>query len=543
MTLPRFAFALAAAVAVLTAAHAQTGAGAAAKSVVTTDQVRAELMAHAPEGVEPGKPVWVGLQITHKPEWHTYWKNSGDSGLPTVLEWTLPAGVTAGDIAWPTPKKIPIGTLANYGYEGTVVLPVPLTITPQFKPGLLSGELDIKLKAAWLVCKKECIPEEGEFVLKLPVKSTTAINGAAFDAAFKAQPKPLAADTTVRPGSQVQIDGNTIKLTVHNLPVALRGKTLDVFPETPEVIETAATPTQGWTGAVWTASVPLSAQRSNSPSVMPFVLASGAEAYRAELKVLGTWPTVAAAATVSPALDAALKANAAQASSAPSLTLAAALLGALIGGLILNLMPCVFPVLAIKVVGFTQHASDARAHRRAGVAYTAGVIVSFMALGALMLGLRAAGESIGWGFQLQSPAVVAALGGAVHRHRAEPGGRVRVRQPVAVGRSVAAGQKPHARFVPVGCTGRGHCLALHGTVHGCVAGFCRGAAGRAGAAGVCRHWRGHGPALPAGQLGARRSARAAAPGRMDGHLPQADGVPDVCHRGLAGLGAGPAKRH
>jgi thiol:disulfide interchange protein len=236
-----------------------------------------------------------------------------------------------------------------------------------------------------------------------------AINGAAFDAAFKAQPRPLMANTSIVPDSQVQIDGNAIRLTVQNLPVSLRGKTLDVFPETPEVIETAATPTQGWKGAVWTASVPLSAQRSNSPSVMPFVLASGGEAYRAELKVLGSWPTVAAAATVSPALDAALKANAAQASSASSLTLAAALLGALIGGLILNLMPCVFPVLAIKVVSFTRHAEDRRAHRRAGVAYTAGVVVSFMALGALMLGLRAAGESIGWGFQLQSPAVVAAL--------------------------------------------------------------------------------------------------------------------------------------
>ena len=216
-------------------------------------------------------------------------------------------------------------------------------------------------------------------------------------------------NTGIVPDSQVQIDGNLIRLSVQNLPVSLRGKTLDVFPETPEVIETAATPTQGWKGAVWTASMPLSAQRSNSPSVMPFVLAAGAESYRAELKVLGTWPTVAAPATVSPALDAALKANAAQASSTPSLTLAAALLGALIGGLILNLMPCVFPVLAIKVVGFTQHAGDARAHRRAGLAYTAGVIVSFLALGALMLGLRTAGESIGWGFQLQSPAVVAAL--------------------------------------------------------------------------------------------------------------------------------------
>ena len=121
-------------------------------------------------------------------------------------------------------------------------------------------------------------------------------------------------------------------------------------------------------------------------------------------------------ATVSPALEAALKANAAQAggsaspvTGASALTLSAALLGALLGGLILNLMPCVFPVLAIKVVGFTQHAQDRRAHRVSGLAYTAGVVLSFMLLGALMLGLRAAGEAIGWGFQLQSPAVVASL--------------------------------------------------------------------------------------------------------------------------------------
>ena len=133
-------------------------------------------MAHAPQGVGPGKQVWVGLQLAHKPDWHTYWKNSGDSGLPTVLEWTLPPGITAGEIAWPTPHKIRIGTLANYGYEGTVLLPVPLTIGPDFKLPLLSNELEIKLKAMWLVCRKECIPEEGEFALKLPLKSTTAFN-------------------------------------------------------------------------------------------------------------------------------------------------------------------------------------------------------------------------------------------------------------------------------------------------------------------------------------------------------------------------------
>ena len=379
------------------------GAQMGAKSVVTTERVRAELMAHAPEGLTSGKPVWVGLQLAHQPEWHTYWKNSGDSGLPTQLQWTLPPGVLAGDIAWPVPRKIPIGTLANYGYEGTVLLPVPLTITPDFKPSVLGGDMQVKLKASWLVCKKECIPEEGEFALKIPARSTTALNAPAFQAAFDAQPKPLAGE------SKAQIEGNALKLSVAGLPAALRGKTLEFFPETGEVIETAAQWTQAWQGDTWTAQVPVSPQRSQSPAVMPVVLASsGTQGWRTEAKVLGQWPTVAAATGVSPALEAALRTNAA-AAPAPSLTFAAALLGAVLGGLLLNLMPCVFPILAIKVVGFTRHADDRRGHRLSGLAYTAGVVVSFAALGALMLVLRAAGEQLGWGFQLQSPAVVASL--------------------------------------------------------------------------------------------------------------------------------------
>jgi thiol:disulfide interchange protein/DsbC/DsbD-like thiol-disulfide interchange protein len=380
------------------------------KSVVTTERVRAELVAHAPEGVTPGQPVWVGLQLAHQPEWHTYWKNSGDSGLPTVLQWTLPAGVTAGDIQWPLPKKIPIGNLANYGYEDTVLLPVPLTIGPEFKPSLLGGDMQVKLKANWLVCKKECIPEEGEFTLKVPARSSTAMHAAAFDAAFNSQPKPLLQVTGgIIPESHVRIAGNAIELTVQGLPTSVRGKTLEFFPETPEVIETGAQWTQSWNGAVWRATVPLSPQRSASPSVMPVVLAADGQGWRAELRVLGTWPQGAVTTGVSPALEAALRNNSAAAPTATSLTLVAALLGALLGGLILNLMPCVFPILAIKVVGFTRHADDRRGHRISGLAYTAGVVVSFAALGALMLGLRAAGEQLGWGFQLQSPAVVAAL--------------------------------------------------------------------------------------------------------------------------------------
>ena len=398
-------------------------------AVVTTPHVRAELVAHAPEGVAPGAPVWVGLQITHQPEWHTYWKNAGDSGLPTELKWTLPAGVSTGEIAWPVPKKIPVGTLANYGYENTVLLPVPLEVSTLYKPDLAltggSPTLDIKLQASWLVCRKECIPEEGEFTLSLPTRGSTALNKAAFDTAQAAQPQPLGAPGTIA------VDGQQLKVRLDGLPAAARGKTLEFFPETPEVIRTAAVSgkdwTQAWDGATWTATMPLADQRSESPTVMPVVVvlaeadrqAGQPVAWRAEAPVSGTWPAAAAApraAAVSPALQAALAANAAQAAAPaaaaqaqPAGAFMVALLGALLGGLLLNLMPCVFPILAIKVLGFARQAGNASAHRKAGLAYTGGVMLSFLALGGAMLALRAAGAQLGWGFQLQSPAVVAAL--------------------------------------------------------------------------------------------------------------------------------------
>ena len=195
------------------------------------------------------------------------------------------------------------------------------------------------------------------------------------------------------------------------------------------MIETAAAWTQRWDGAVWNAVVPLASQRSNSPAVMPVVLTEdkpGArEGWRAEVKVSGSWPAAAGAAPLLPNLQSAASAPVNPAPStavAPALPvkpvvapagtdigLVAALLGALLGGLILNLMPCVFPVLAIKVLAFAQHGHQRREHVVSGLAYGAGVVLSFVALGALMLALRSAGEQLGWGFQLQSPAVVAGL--------------------------------------------------------------------------------------------------------------------------------------
>ena len=400
-----------------------------AKSVVTTERVRAELMAHAPQGVAvsgsavDANTVWVGLQLAHQPHWHTYWKNSGDSGAPTTLEWSLPVGIMAGDIAWPTPQKIRISTLANYGYEGTVLLAVPLIITPDFKPTGLNKELAIKLKAQWLACKLECVPEEGEFALTIPVQSTTAINAAVFNAAKSKLPQPLSSVAS-NAVSKVDVQAKSLRLTVTGLPAALQGKTIEAFPEVSELIETAATPTQSWQGNEWTANIPLSALRANSPASIPWVLKVGDQSWYTVASVSGgaaAWPKVEATA-VSPALTAALESNKesnkAAATEATPITTAgsdvgmwASLLGAFLGGLILNLMPCVFPVLAIKVVSFSQHSShsEVRLHRQSGIAYLVGVVLSFVLLGGLMLALRAAGEQLGWGFQLQSPAVVAAL--------------------------------------------------------------------------------------------------------------------------------------
>lgn len=379
-----------------TGALAQNGIvrKAAVGPVFSTEQVRAELLAWAPEGIEAGKPVWLGLQLAHQPDWHTYWKNPGDSGLPTVLEWTFPAGVTAGDIAWPTPQKIRVGTLVNYGYGGTMLLPVPLTVAPGFS----AAQLDIQLKVTWLVCREICIPQDAEFALQLPVKGSNALNGSAFAAAFAASPKPLDG-----PGSQIEVDATTVKVSLAGLPAELQGKTLEFFPETGSVIQPAAPWQQAWQGAVWTAQLPLSSQRFESPRMLPVVVAREQTAYRIEAPVKGEWPALTPLATGQPALDAAPAGR-----SGPALTLFAALIGALLGGLILNLMPCVFPVLALKVVGFV-HVKDQATRLTNGLAYSAGVVLSFLALGALLLGLRAAGAQLGWGFQLQSPAVVATL--------------------------------------------------------------------------------------------------------------------------------------
>jgi thiol:disulfide interchange protein DsbD len=382
----------------LLAAAAATAPGA----VVTTPQVRAELLAHAPDGLAPGKALTLGLQIQHQPHWHTYWKNPGDSGLPTTLDWTLPAGVQAGSIQWPTPKKLPLGPLLNYGYDGALLLPVAVTLPADFS----AEGLDVKLHAEWLVCKDVCIPESGDFALRVPTQAATAGHAALFAAAVAAQPQDQP-----RTQAAVSFDGTSMVVRVTGLPTVWQGRELSLLPETAGLLQTAAPQQNRWSADAWTARMTLDPQRSAAPGALAAVLiADGQPAgLRLQLPVSAAWPTASAAPTAVPPPVAPGPTSVAADAEPAVASLGLALLLALAGGALLNLMPCVFPVLSLKVLGFARHADDRRALLVGGLAYTAGVVLSFVALAALLLSLRAGGEQLGWGFQLQSPAVVAVL--------------------------------------------------------------------------------------------------------------------------------------
>ena len=401
------------------------------KPTFKSDQVTAQLVVHAPQGLTPDQPVWAGLQLQHAPKWHTYWLNPGDSGLPTQLTWQLPTGVTAGDIVWPTPKKFPLGTLANYGYDGTVLLAAPLTVSRQWQ----GKHLSIGVTASWLACRTECIPEEATLQITLPAHVPTTIHGQLFEASANRTPIQVA-----NKSNQIFVEGQYLSLRAGSLPPTWRGKLLEVFPQATGIVEPGAPWTQTWEDQTWTARLPLSALRTESPEEMTIVVANNQDLRPGEpaaagaaltLPVSGTWSAVNVPTGITPALEAALNASRSPqvgappaealppATPAPDVSLASwlmAVVGAFLGGTLLNLMPCVFPVLAIKVLAFTQHGPNGQQatavrtqHRASGLAYTAGVVLSFMALGGLLLGLRAAGEQLGWGFQLQSPGVVVVL--------------------------------------------------------------------------------------------------------------------------------------
>jgi thiol:disulfide interchange protein DsbD len=357
---------------------------------VQRPHIDAELIP-AGTAVEPGQPLTIALRLKMQEHWHTYWKNAGDSGLPTRIEWTLPAGFEAGPILWPTPRRIDVGPLANYGYEGEVFL-----LTDIRTPPTLSGAVPIKAKAYWLVCEEICIPGDAEFTLMMLVGPAMSNPRWATEIQATRESLPRAIEGIP---SGALLAGNEWVLTLPR-DAAPRVRRIAFFPEEEGWIKHASKQDLSFGAGGWQ---------------LRFEAAPGAESKRGDLKgVLVAEPGFAAGptgATVSiPFTVGSAVASQVPGATSTSLSLAAALALAFAGGLLLNLMPCVFPVVSIKVLGFIEQAGgDASSLRGHGLLFASGVLACFWVVAGLLLALRAGGAALGWGYQLQSPLVISAL--------------------------------------------------------------------------------------------------------------------------------------
>jgi thiol:disulfide interchange protein DsbD len=383
-----------------TAAHAQAGPQ-------RTERIEAELVAMT-RWAAPGSTAVVAIRQKIQPGWHTYWRNPGDSGGPTTLAWTLPQGVAAGDIVWPLPDRQRLQGLVNYGYEDAVYLPVPIEIPATARPG---ATLPLTVRALFLVCSDEmCVPDELTLRLDLPMREgaapLTATHGAAITRVLEQAPGPagITARATLREG--------VITLTATGGPLAGQDPGPSYFfPFEGGVIDHAAAQTGSWGPQGLTLVITGGGKTRAGGLTGPVegVLATSSGSF--EIRAGPGEPL--AGATGSGDLAALSEGATAQPGAATPATgwatFAQAALFALLGGLILNLMPCVFPILAMKAAALAASAHDPRHARRDGLAFLAGVLATFLMLAGALLALRAAGEAVGWGFQLQSPPVTAGL--------------------------------------------------------------------------------------------------------------------------------------
>lgn len=344
----------------------------------------------------PGGNNQVGLYFKLEPGWHVYWKNAGDSGEPPHIKWTLPDGVTAGPMQFPPPKRLPLGPLMDFGYENEVLFPLQLQVAPTVKDG--KGTIDANVD--WLVCREVCIPGKVELkaLLQLSAAKPEVVSGSAADADLfsrfaNALPKPAPAD--VKTVFQPTQDGFRLSIETGH-----RETQAQFFPADQDVLNNPApqnvTPTQK--GLVL--DLKKDANLAAAPAQLKGVIElSGGRAYEV------------AAQPGSVAMPA--KARSASGSAAGSVVFLAQAVGlAFLGGLLLNLMPCVFPVLFLKGLALVNSSSEERHKLRThGFVYATGILVSFWLLVGALLALRAAGASLGWGFQFQSPVFLSLMAG------------------------------------------------------------------------------------------------------------------------------------
>ncbi|WP_119679171.1 protein-disulfide reductase DsbD family protein [Indioceanicola profundi] len=396
---------------ILAGALIATATTALAANPVRTENVEAELTAEG--AAVPGQTLWIAKTQRIRSGWHTYWINPGDSGIATSINWELPEGWQAGDIVWPAPERFPIGPLVNFGYKDEVHLLVPVTVPETAVPG---ETVTLTANADWLVCEDICIPESAVLTLDVPVAAEPAQpspEAAALFAEARASlpvPSPVQANFTAGP------DAHELRLELPDLGSG-RVESAFFFPE-----HWAVTPANGEqsfeAGPDGLRLTMPALPGTEMPETVTGVLVltenlDGGQPVRQALAISAPVRKDAAAAA-SPAGGAT---GGASGGGEPAMTQAAmdtaatgllgALLLAMLGGALLNLMPCVFPVLSMKALALIRHdAAHARTH---GLAYTAGVLVCFAAVAGALIALRAGGAQIGWGFQLQDPLVVGIL--------------------------------------------------------------------------------------------------------------------------------------
>ena len=337
--------------------------------------------------VSPGQKVRIGLRQRLAPHWHTYWKNPGDAGSPPNIDFNLPEGVTVSEIDWPGPDRFIIGPVASYGYENEIVFPMTLSVPQNAQPG---SQLVVNASADWVVCENECVPEEGKFRLTLPVEASarpaTAVIRASFKAADARQPQAHPWKATLIAGK------STLQLLVTGAGISAQSvQSALYFPESWGIVDHVAEQPLKVENGTLTLTLQKGQVFAPGPSAGLLSITDGGGQKR--------WfalerPSPAATGGITPS----------------SLPLWQMALFAFLGGLILNLMPCVFPVLAIKATAIAgMSGGDRREVRLSGVFYTLGVLAAFMTLAMALLAVRATGNAVGWGFQFQSPLFVTAM--------------------------------------------------------------------------------------------------------------------------------------
>jgi len=355
---------------------------------VVTPNVNAQLIVESTT-VKPGESFWVALKLDIREGWHTYWRNPGDSGQATAINWVLPEGVTAGKIQWTYPERQYVGPVANYGYHGTVLHLVEMQLDSLWSVG---QSVEMTAQANWLVCEEECIPEKANLEVSILSSDATPDLDPAHVEAFASTRTKLPQPLEVKVGYQYLSENQSVRLEFSPHPQLLQAKHIEFFPFKWGFIQAPADQ-QLIINPGFVAMNVVQGDLSFDQPVGGVLVVSQPEGETVAYSVNAQpGPLVHA---IEPVV---------------SIGLVSALILAFIGGVILNLMPCVFPVLSIKAMGLVSQAGESpRSVRSHGWVYCSGILTSFALLGIVLLLLKAAGEQIGWGFQLQSPLFVSLI--------------------------------------------------------------------------------------------------------------------------------------